>query len=228
MDSLHGRYTVCHTVSTMATKAKTTRRSREETRSSIVAAATELIRERSFPELSVGEVMERAGVERTLFYRHFDDLGDLFLRVGQESVEGLFETQIDLSTTRDGTGSKPEALGVAMWPVVAFYEHHGPLLRALSEAAVSEPRIAAGQQALRARFDDLAAQTLGELPQLADLTPAQVRELAHALNLLNSTYLLEAFGGGKPRVSAETAVETLTTIWTGVVFGPRPPAPPAD
>ena len=198
-----------------------TRQSREESRARIVAAVNELVAERSYPELSVGEIMERAGIERTIFYRHFDDLGGLLLRAGQELVEGLYEVQIDLGSTRDGSGSRPEAIRAAMEPVVAFYERHGPLLRALNEAAAAEEEIAAGQVAIRDRFDELAAAALGELPQLASVPPDEVREIARALNLLNASYLLDAFGRG-PRISAETAVQTLTTIWTGVIFGPRP------
>ena len=54
------------------------------------------------------------------------------------------------------------------------------------------------------------------------MPPAEVREVARSLNLLNNAYLLDAFGR-EPKVSAETAVRTLTTVWTGVIFGPRPP-----
>ena len=180
----------------------------------------ELVRERSYPDLSVGEVMERAGSERTLFYRHFDDLGDLLLRAGREAIEGLYSTQIDLGTTRDGSGTRPGAIRDAMWPVVAFYEQHGPLLRALDEAAVSDERIAAGQEALRSRFDGLATEALGELPQLASIPKDELGEIAHALNLMNVSYLLDAFGR-EPRITADQAVETLTAIWTAVIFGPR-------
>ena len=66
----------------------------------IVEAATELVRERSYAELNVGEIMERAGIGRTLFYRHFDDLGDLLLRVAAEAIDELFETQVALAEAR--------------------------------------------------------------------------------------------------------------------------------
>jgi hypothetical protein len=42
---------------------------------------------------------------------------------------------------------------------------------------------------------------------------ADADETAHALNLLNESYLLDAFGR-EPRVSSEAAVETLTAIWS--------------
>ncbi len=66
-----------------ATRSEVARRSRQEARDRIVAAASELVRRRSYDELNVDEVMREAGLGRTIFYRHFDDLGDLLLRVAQ-------------------------------------------------------------------------------------------------------------------------------------------------
>ncbi len=56
------------------TKAPRPRLSRDEVRERLVGAATELVRDRSFYDLSVSDVTQRAGIERTIFYRHFDDL----------------------------------------------------------------------------------------------------------------------------------------------------------
>ena len=41
-------------------------------------------------------------------------------------------------------------------------------------------------------------------------------ETARALNLMNESYLRDAFGR-EPRVSAETALATLTDIWMAVI-----------
>ena len=54
------------------------------------------------------------------------------------------------------------------------------------------------------------------MPHVADNPPADLAETARALNLLNTSYLLDAFGR-EPRVSAETAVQTLTEIWVAVI-----------
>jgi hypothetical protein len=69
---------------------------------------------------------------------------------------------------------------------------------------------------MRRQFDELLARALREMPHLADHPPADVAETARALNLLNTSYLTDAFGG-EPRVSAETAVQTLTEIWMAVI-----------
>jgi AcrR family transcriptional regulator len=231
---------VCHTVSTVGPPVATdsrparntaapakARRSREQSRAGIVEAANELFRERSYAELSVGDVMKRAGLERTIFYRHFDDLGDLMVSSAEEAVGGLLAAQVDLGGTRDGSGTHPEALPAALEPCVLFFESHGPLLRALSEAAGTEKRIADGQDQMRRRFDELVADSLAELPQFSSYDRADLIEIARALNLLNSAYLLEAFGH-QPRVSAETALQTLTEIWAAVLRVPAVSLPAGD
>jgi hypothetical protein len=69
---------------------------------------------------------------------------------------------------------------------------------------------------MRVQFDELLEAALRELPNLADHPPADLAETARALNLLNTSYLLDAFGR-EPRVSVETAVQTLTEIWVAVI-----------
>ena len=44
--------------------------------------------------------MREAGLGRTIFYRHFDDLGDLLVRASREAIEELYEAQ---SKLRSGT-----------------------------------------------------------------------------------------------------------------------------
>jgi hypothetical protein len=49
---------------------------------------------------------------------------------------------------------------------------------------------------------------------------ADAAQTAHALNLMNEAYLLDAFGR-EPRVDTATAVRTLAEIWTAVRTGAR-------
>src|SRR3954447_13264775 len=72
---------------------QTQRTSRRESRARIVAAANELVRRRSYPELSVGELMREAGLGRTIFYRHFDDLGDLLVGASRDAIDELYAAQ---------------------------------------------------------------------------------------------------------------------------------------
>jgi len=186
------------------------RHSRQESRDRIVAAATELVRHQSYGELSIGAVMERAGFGRTIFYRHFDDLGDLLIRASRDAVQQLYASQLPLAEA-SASDARDVVRQVAEQAVAAF-ERHGPLLRAVHEAASSDPEVAAGYSAMRRQFDGLVEQALRARGARVD----DVAETARALNLLNEAYLLDAFGR-EPRVSTETAVQTVTEIWLGVV-----------
>jgi AcrR family transcriptional regulator len=196
------------------TEKPTAHQARERTKQRIVDAATELVRERSFARLTVGAVMERAGLERTIFYRHFDDLSELILSVGREAIEALYAAQAALAEARMDYG--PAGVREAVEIPVRVYHRHGPVLRAVSEAAAGDERLAGGQVPVRRRFDELIADTLREIEKQTGRPFADVMETARALNLLAESYLLDSFGR-EPRVSVETAVRTLSEIWLGLV-----------
>jgi AcrR family transcriptional regulator len=187
----------------------TVRQTRQESRERIVRAAEQLVRRRSYSDLTVDELMSEAGFGRTIFYRHFDDLGDLLMQTSRAAIEELFEAQSSLVAARPG-----DVRG-ALRAAAEVYQRHGPLLRCVSEAAAVDERIAEGYAAMRERFDDLAEQSLREV--LGDGGHADLAETARALNLMNETYLTDAFGR-EPRVSPETAVQTLTEIWDAVIY----------
>jgi AcrR family transcriptional regulator len=184
------------------------RQTRQESRERILRAAELLVRKRSYSELTVDEVMSEAGLGRTIFYRHFDDLGDLLMRSSRAAIEELFEAQSSLVAARPGD------IRGALRAAADVYERYGPLLRCVSEAAAVDDRIAEGYAAMRERFDAFAEQSLHRV--LGDGGHADLAETARALNLMNETYLTDAFGR-EPRVSPEVAVRTLAEIWDAVI-----------
>ena len=204
-----------------STRSQRQRLGREQVRERVLAAVTELVRERSFYELSVVEVMEWAGIERTIFYRHFDDLAHLLLRAATDAIESLYEAQVGLDAEREQ--GDLEAVRAAIEPAVRVYAQHGPVLRAVSEAGASDPLIAARGAQLRRRFNDLLAGSLARLPGLRENPPADIAESARALNLMNEAYLREAFGR-TPRISPEEAIETLSEIWAAFIDRTASPA----
>jgi AcrR family transcriptional regulator len=194
------------------------RQIRQESRERIVAAATELVRTTPYAALSVDEVMRRAGLGRTIFYRHFDDLGDLILRAAREAVDELYETQQLLGEARIGADSSE--VRRAIEPVVAVYERHGPLLRAIAEAAAADEQVSVGHRVVRDRFDALVEQALERVWPPTASRPADLAETARALNHMNESYLIDAFGR-EPRVPREVAVQTLTEVWDAVIHRGR-------
>ena len=73
------------------------------TRDTLGNALVELIREKPFEEITVQEILDRAGVGRSTFYTHYRDKNDLFL----SDVEDFFE----MVSTVDAERSKSRALG---------------------------------------------------------------------------------------------------------------------
>jgi AcrR family transcriptional regulator len=179
-----------------------------------VAAATELIRTRSYSELSVDAVMREAGIGRTIFYRHFDDLADLILTASREAIQELYRAQQDLGRARPD--EDPEAVRRALGAAVDVYQRHGPLLRAVDEAAPGDEQIRHDYEVLRTRFDDFAERSLREVAYMGKTPPADLSETARALNLMGVSYLLDAFGR-EPRVTFGRAVQTLTEIWDALI-----------
>jgi len=196
---------------TLRTRA---RQSRRESRARIIAAATELVRTRAYSELSVDAVMREAGIGRTIFYRHFEDLAQLILSASREAIEQLYEAQQEMGQARPD--KDPEAVRRALTAAVDVYQRHGPLLRAVDEAAPADEQIRHDYEVLRRRFDDFVEQSLRGVADLGKTPPANLAETARALNFLGVSYLLDAFGR-EPRVTPEVAVQTLTEIWEAVI-----------
>lgn len=188
--------------------------SREEARERIAAAAAELVRERSYSELTVGEIMEVAGLERTIFYRHFENVGALLLNTGRGAIDAMFEAQAAIA---DSHGALDEAaIREAMRVAAEVFHQHGPLLRAVFEAIASGQLTAVDAEALRRRFDTLVADSLRDVESRGGRSFADPEETARALNLLNENYLLDAFGR-EPRVSVEVAARTLSEMWIALI-----------
>jgi AcrR family transcriptional regulator len=191
-----------------------TRKSREESRALIIAATTELVKERSYAELSVGEIMERAGRERTLFYRHFNGIPDLLVQASTEAAAQLYAALVELGKARQEADF--DSVAVSIEATAQVYVHHGPLLRTIAEVGAADHNILEQGNALRAQFNTMVAEMLADLPPLKENPPADFEESARALNLMNEMYLRDAFGR-EPRVSVEVAVETLTEIWMAFI-----------
>jgi TetR/AcrR family transcriptional regulator, ethionamide resistance regulator len=196
------------------------REQRDNTRREILAATERLLRERPYRELSVEVVMAQTGLTRTAFYRHFDDVTELVLRlledVGRE-LHAVAELWLE-GAPRDFAGAAREGLR----GTVAFFERHGQLVRAIAEAAATDEQVERGYRNLVEGFIEMTAQGLDHLVTRGELEASDTRQLARALNLMNERYLLDQFGG-EPRGNSEVALATLETVWLRVV-GPLEPA----
>jgi AcrR family transcriptional regulator len=199
-----------------ATRRSGQRERREQVRQEIIAAADAALRERPFRELSVEQLMSAVGLTRTIFYRHFDDLADLVVRLLDEASVDLYEHERQLATTG---GGDPEEIRQALEAPVRVFSVHGPLLRAVAEAASHDERIDEGYTGLVQRFERLIEGYLRALASRGRTRVADPAQTARALNLMNLSYLLDVFGTPEPKTSPEVALQTLTEIWVGAILG---------
>src|SRR3954469_10931811 len=115
-----------------ARRAPRRRRTPEVAEREIIAAAESFLRERPFRELTVDEVMRKTDLSRPSFYVYFRDRHHLVLRVVEHLGSELF-TMSDRWLR--GTGEGPEIAREALDGIVAVYVEHGPVMRALADAA---------------------------------------------------------------------------------------------
>jgi hypothetical protein len=114
----------------------------------------------------------------------------------------------------------------ALEGTVAVWVEHGPVLRAIAEAAAQDHDV---EQAYRGGLLDRFIVAIAEriqtgqaLGRIGDLDP---RETAAALILMNERYLADRLGGSR-QVDAQRAVDALYSIWFGTLYGGRRRAEP--
>jgi AcrR family transcriptional regulator len=191
----------------------------DETRTLILDTAEALLRQRPFRELSVDEVMRPTGYGRTVFYRHFTGLPDLVLAVLSrvlpeftQATRAFVEAagdELDVDTSR-----------TLLRPVVEHWAQHGPLMRAMRDAAVYDSTIDGLVAATQDRFHDMIVAALERRRAAGYLQTADLDELARLLEAMNQRYLVLAFGDGGEGVDVERAIDTLALGWRAVISAP--------
>jgi AcrR family transcriptional regulator len=153
--------------------AKTDRRVLR-TRDTLGDALVQLIHEKAFDDITVQEVLDRAGVGRSTFYAHYSDKDDLFL----SDVEDFFELFASLLTRRQASPTR-------LAPVGEFFAH-------ISEAREFYARLVAAGKAndVKALGLGFFARSIEQRLQLAGVTMDRVQMAAHAHALAGSMFAL--------------------------------------
>lgn len=194
------------------------RRSPEEARGEILAAARLFLRDRPFRELTVDEVMARTGLSRPSFYVYFRDRHQLLL-----SLVGEIGGELFAMAERWLKGDDDPVAGAraALEGVAGVYAEHGRALKAISDAATTDPEVETIYRALLGRFVEATAEHIEEEIAAGRMLPFDARETARALVWMNDRYLTEAFGGTPPTPLPQV-LDTLERIWLGALYGVSP------
>lgn len=182
-------------------------------------AAEALLREKPFRELTVDDLMRRTGLSRPSFYVYFRDRHDLVLKVVEHIGGELFSMS---ERWYEGTGDGQTLIREAIEGVVRVFAEHGPVLRALADAASDDPRVEAAYVALIQRFVDATARHIEEEVAAGRVLPLDAVPTATALTWMMERYL-QLHVGRTPGVPVDRATDTLTTILSRVLYGvPQP------
>ena len=191
------------------------RRAPEVAEQEIVDAAEAMLRERPFRELTVDEVMRRTDLSRPSFYVYFRDRHDLVLRVVYRLGGELYAVS---ERWYGATGEGSALARDAIEGIVQVFAGHGPVLRALADAATHDPRVEEAYANLLQGFVDATAQHIEEEIAAGGVLPMDAPETAKALVWMMERYLQLSLGR-PPVTDPETVADTLTTIWSRVLYG---------
>ena len=192
---------------------------REQTRRQILVAADRQLRDRPYRDLSVETVMADTGLTRTAFYRHFDDVPDLVLRLLEDVGRELYE--IAQCWLEGSAEDFPRAAHEGMSGIVAFFQRHGPLVAAVAEGAVSDERIEAGYASFIETFITLTDRGFDGLVKRGQVDPFPTHAVSRALNLMNERFLLDQLGR-EPHGDPAEVLATIETVWLRSVGPVRP------
>jgi AcrR family transcriptional regulator len=180
-----------------------------ETRSRILDAVYQRLREAPSEPVSIDRIARMARVARPTVYLAFGSRAGLFEAVGAELQErGGFDRMLQAAAHPDAR----EALRGAICGVVEMYEAHRDVLRALSSMALLDAAAVGGaiQRMEQGRAGGMArlAQRLADQQALrADVTAGQAADLLWLLTSFDSFDLLYT---GRD-LSAEKTAATLIT-----------------
>ena len=171
--------------------ARRRRRTPEVAEREIIAAAEALLRERPFRELTVDEVMRRTDLSRPSFYVYFTDRHQLVLRVVEHLGAELFSMS---ERWLRGTGEGPQLAREALEGVVEVFAEHGPVMRALADAAADDPGVEEAYSAIVQGFVDATARHIEQEIAAGRILPLDADETAKALVWMMERYLNLSFG----------------------------------
>lgn len=167
-------------------------------------AMIELIQEKPFDEITVQEVLDRAGVSRTTFYTHYRDKDDLFMSDLDEFLEGAAEM-----LTRGGDTSDRVA------PVEEFFAHVAGA-RKLYEALVASGRIEDFTELARGHFARGIERRLAGSPRAGRMDRAARAALSYALAGAMLSLLSWWMDRGMTAPPAEMDELFHRMVWSGV------------
>jgi AcrR family transcriptional regulator len=205
-----------------ASGARTRRRRRpEDAASEILDAAEKFLRRKPFHLMTVDELMARTGLSRPSFYEYFRDRYDLAMKLVEKMLSEMFPMSDRWFSSKGDPG---EDLAHGFEGLIAVYREHRHLMRALSDAAVQDRRVARAYELFLDRMTQSTARRIRAEVRAGRTSPLDPDEIARALILMGERYLNDKLDRD-PKTNSRVLLDTLVTIWMRVLYGTRQTAP---
>ena len=133
----------------------------ERVRTLLHDAAFALAHERSVDEITVGDLVTRAGVSRQVFYRHFTDRDD--------AVATAIALEFSAAVADISGDARSRIAGL-----FAFAAEHRTMYRNVVPSAVTQRVVAAFRDELLPACEEIAAQGMHVVGPIADIAPEAV------------------------------------------------------
>ncbi|TPG33835.1 TetR/AcrR family transcriptional regulator [Mycolicibacterium hodleri] len=133
----------------------------ERVRTLLRDAAFALAHERSVDEITVGDLVTRAGVSRQVFYRHFTDRDD--------AVATAFAVAFSAAVAAISGDARLRIVGL-----FAFAAEHRTMYRNVVPSAVTQRVVAAFRDELLPACEEIAEQGMHVVGPIADIAPESV------------------------------------------------------
>ena len=189
-------------------------RKSDRTREAIIGVALEFLWTHPFRDLTVGALMKDAGLSRSAFYKYFDDAYDLVRKLLHALEVDIFR---ETSLWFEGDGDPLELLRESLTNLVKIAYARGPILRAVTDAAVSDQRLEVVWNQTLVKFDKAIAERIRQHQRAGWITEFDARPVAMALNRMDVAMLVDAFGR-RPRKRQKPVVEALFRIWSSALY----------
>lgn len=202
-------------VSAVKLQPKRRRRRPDEAEAEILKATERFLGEHPFRDLNVLELMDDTGLKRSSFYHYFKDRHELIVRL----VDRLAEELTPFNEIWMRSGGDPVAdLRTGYEGIGQFWVQHGPVLRAIADAARHDALVEKAHRAFRDRFIRFSAERIRTDIERGLILPLNPDATAEALIMMSEAVLNEKLGDGTNR-DWEPVIDTLATIWQRALYG---------
>lgn len=188
------------------------------TEAAILDTAEKLLADRPLSAITVDELARGAGISRPSFYFHFESREAVLRALAERIVDELAQAS---DRWLERGGDPPEtAIRRTLEGILALWQAHGPVLRAMIEAGAGDAELRRFWTSVGKRFVDATAARI-ERERAAGVAPGgpDAHSLAAVLVAMNDRVFYDHSRHRRSAREDRDLVHTLTAVWLRAVYG---------